>query len=60
LYPNSRLTFRSERAPNAKFGVLVESIGATPTPIVVEGAFYWTVDGVVWAAGSGVVATRLP
>jgi hypothetical protein len=61
LQPNSRTTVRPVMGPIARrFGTLVESIGATPVPIVVEGAFYWTVDGVSWAAGSGVVATRLP
>ena len=43
-----------------RFGVLVESIGASPVPIVVEGAFYWTIDGVLWAAGSNLVATPIP
>jgi hypothetical protein len=61
LQPNSRTTVRPVMSSLAvRFGALVESIGATPAPIVVEGAFYWTVDGVTWAAGSGVVATRLP
>jgi hypothetical protein len=60
LQPNSRTTVRPGAGHTGRFGTLVESIGATPAPIVVEGAFYWNVDGVVWAAGSGVVATRLP
>jgi hypothetical protein len=44
----------------ARFRVLVESIGASPVPIVVEGAFYWTIHGVVSAAGSNLVATPIP
>jgi hypothetical protein len=60
LQPNSRTTVRPGAGGAGRFGVLIESIGAAPAPIVVEGAFYWTVDGVTWAAGSGVVATRLP
>jgi hypothetical protein len=62
LPPNSRTTVPMTAAlsSEARFGVLVESVGADPVPIVVEGAFYWTVDGVLWAAGSNVVATKLP
>jgi hypothetical protein len=60
LAPNSRMTVPlSGGAAHSRFGVLVQSLGATPVPIVVEGAFYWTVDGVLWAAGSNLVATRL-
>jgi hypothetical protein len=61
LPPNSRTTvpMKVNDYPG-RFGVLVESIGPTPAPIVVEGAFYWTVDGVLWAAGSSLVATKLP
>jgi hypothetical protein len=29
-------------------------------PIIVEKALYWNADGVIWAAGTGVVATPLP
>jgi hypothetical protein len=43
-----------------RFGVLVESIGASPVPIVVEGAYYWTVNGQIWSAGGALVATPLP
>jgi hypothetical protein len=60
LPANSRTTIRPASGFSGRFGTPVESIGSTPVPIVVEGAFYWNVDGVVWAAGSGVVATRLP
>jgi hypothetical protein len=42
------------------YGVLVESIGSTPVPIVVERAMYSDARGVTWAAGTNVLATRLP
>ena len=62
LAPNSRVTVPIDASRNAsgRFGVLVDSIGAAPVPIVVEGAFYWTIDGVTWAAGSNLVATSVP
>ena len=43
-----------------RFGVLVESQGATPAQLVVEYAMYSNVGGVVWAAGSNALATKLP
>jgi hypothetical protein len=61
LPPLSRTTISiGQRGGVGRMGTLVESVGATPVPIVVEGAFYWTVDDVLWAAGSNVVATKLP
>jgi hypothetical protein len=62
---NSRLTVNyadllTVAGASLRFGVLVESIGSSPVPIVVEGSFYWTIDGVVWAAGSNAVATPIP
>jgi Tol biopolymer transport system component len=63
LQPNSRTTVELSTASPAissRFGALVESIGASPVPIVVEGAFYWSPGGVTWAAGSNIVATPLP
>ena len=47
-------------AAGRRFGVIVESLGASPVPIVVERAMYSSADGVVWAAGSSALATRLP
>ena len=41
------------------FGALVESLGATPQPIVVERSMYTTADGVLWSGGTNVVGTRL-
>jgi hypothetical protein len=42
-----------------RFGMIVESLGATPAQIVVERAMYSNADGVVWAAGTNALATRL-
>lgn len=62
LPPNSRTTVEipSSLLSFKRFATLVEGVGDTPVPLVVEGAFYWSVDGLLWAAGSGVVATPLP
>jgi glucose/arabinose dehydrogenase len=47
-------------AVNARFGVLVESLGATPAQIVVERATYSNdASGVVWSAGGATLATKL-
>jgi hypothetical protein len=43
---------------NAEFGVVVESTNGVP--IAVERATYWDAGGVTWAAGTNVVATRIP
>jgi hypothetical protein len=29
-------------------------------PIAVEKAMYWNAEGMIWAAGTNVTATRLP
>jgi hypothetical protein len=42
------------------FGAIVESIGPTPAPIVVERAMYSDANGVAWRAGSNALGTRLP
>ena len=51
------------QAQGRRFGVIVESVGATPAQIVVERAMYSNavINGqtVVWAAGTNVVGTRL-
>jgi hypothetical protein len=44
---------------NVRFGALVESLGATPMPLVVERSMYTNAGGVVWAAGTNAVGTRL-
>ncbi|HTV01453.1 MAG TPA: hypothetical protein VMF13_12970 [Luteitalea sp.] len=41
------------------FGMIVESIGATPVQIVVERAMYSNANGVHWAAGTNALATKL-
>jgi hypothetical protein len=42
------------------FGAIVESIGVTPVPIVVERAMYNDAGGTMWRAGSNALGTRLP
>lgn len=46
-------------AQGRRFGVLVESMGATPAQIVVERAMYSDSPGTPWAAGTNAVATNL-
>jgi hypothetical protein len=43
-------------AVNRRFGAIIESLGATPAPIVVERAMYF---GEGWTAGTNALATRL-
>jgi len=47
-----------------RFGVVVESVAATgqvaPAQIVVERAMYSDANGVIWAAGTNALATRIP
>jgi hypothetical protein len=44
---------------NRRMGALVESLGASPAPIVVERAMYTNAGGRVWAAGTNTLATRI-
>ena len=46
-------------AQGKRFGTIIESVGDTPAQLVVERAMYWNAGGVVWAAGTDAVATRL-
>jgi hypothetical protein len=46
-------------AVGRRFGILVESLGASPASLVVERATYWNADGVAWSAGTGALADRL-
>jgi hypothetical protein len=46
-------------AVGRRFGALIESVGATPVPIVVERAMYADAGAEVWASGTNVLATRL-
>jgi hypothetical protein len=59
LPANSRVTVRVGEGRIDRFGVLVESLGAAPAPIVVEGAYYWSPGGHIWAAGGNLLATPL-
>ena len=63
LPPNSRTTLLAlagQPIP-AAFGVLVESVGADPADLVVEGASYRTsTQGPFWNAGGGALAMPLP
>jgi hypothetical protein len=69
LLPNARFTVDLGAAfpeiAGERVGAILESMGqtssgpVTPMPIVVERAMYSDADGVVWAAGSNLVATRL-
>ena len=42
-----------------RFGMVVESVGSSPAQIVVERAMYSNANGVKWAAGTNVLATKL-
>ena len=58
--PTSHRQRTSPRPSGKRFGMLVESIGATPAQIVVERAMYSDANGVNWAAGTNALATKLP
>jgi uncharacterized repeat protein (TIGR01451 family) len=47
-------------AANRRFGALIESLGGTPAQIVVERAMYANANGIIWAAGTNALATKLP
>ncbi len=55
--PESPAHFRVPRG--TRFSAVIESLGAAPAPIVVERAMYWNANGILWAAGSNLLATRL-
>jgi hypothetical protein len=44
---------------SGRMGALVESLGASPAPIVVERAIYTNAGGRAWAAGTNALAARL-
>ena len=46
-------------AVGERCGALVESLGDTPAPIVVERAMYSDGAGQHWASGTNILATRL-
>jgi hypothetical protein len=49
----------AQQTMGKRFGTIVESLGATPCQIVVERAMYSDANGVVWAAGTDALATKL-
>jgi hypothetical protein len=46
-------------AAGRRYGALIESQGGTPAEIVVERAMYANANGIIWAAGTNALATRL-
>jgi IPT/TIG domain len=48
------------QAAGKRFGVEINSLGDTPCQIVVERAMYSDANGVVWAAGTAALGTKLP
>lgn len=46
-------------AVGRRFGTIVESLGSSPVQLVVERAMYANANGIVWAAGTNALATRL-
>lgn len=63
LNPNSRFNIAVASdfpaAVGKRFGAVVESVGTTLADIVVERAMYSNANGVVWAAGTNALGTRL-
>jgi uncharacterized repeat protein (TIGR01451 family) len=63
LAANSRTTVSVQvefpSAANKRYGAVVDSLGATPAQLVVERAMYSNANGVVWAAGTDALATKL-
>jgi uncharacterized repeat protein (TIGR01451 family) len=54
---NVQVEFAS--SANKRYGAVVESLGTTPAALVVERAMYSNANGVVWAAGTDALATKL-
>jgi uncharacterized repeat protein (TIGR01451 family) len=42
-----------------RYGAVIDSLGGTPAALVVERAMYSNAGGVVWAAGTNALATKL-
>lgn len=63
LAPNSRFNVwvkhEFPETVNRRFGAIVQSLGSPAAQLVVERAMYSNADGVVWAAGSNALATKL-
>jgi hypothetical protein len=64
LPPSSRtnvpIALDFPEAQGRRFGGIVDSTGASQAQIVVERAIYGDAGGVVWAAGSNALGTRIP
>jgi hypothetical protein len=64
LPPNSRTNVSVETefpaAANRRFGAMIESLGGTPAELVVERAMYANASGIIWAAGTNALATKMP
>ncbi len=46
-------------AAGRRFGAVVESLGVSPAPIVVERAMYTSAGGALWSGGTNALGTRL-
>lgn len=57
---NVDVTSEFPAAAGRRFGAIVESLGGSPIPIVVERAMYTSVGGVLWSGGTNALGTRLP
>jgi hypothetical protein len=59
--PTSRLNIQASQVPGLGEGQFSAEIRVSnEQPIVVEKAMYWSSDGLIWAGGTNVTATRLP
>lgn len=56
---NVAMTAMFPETLDRRYGVVVESLGATPAQLVVERAMYRDALGRRWAAGTKALATRL-
>ncbi len=57
---NVSVDFEFAAAAGRRYGALIESQGATPAQLVVERAMYANANGIIWAAGTNALATKLP
>jgi hypothetical protein len=59
IYPPWEFPSQFPAGSHRTFGAIIESVGASPVPIVVERAMYNDALGIHWAAGTGAAATKL-
>jgi hypothetical protein len=63
LAANSRTNVNTQteftETAGKRYGAVVESLGSTPAALVVERAMYSDAGGIVWAAGTNALATKL-